>query len=793
MKTKLNIPLYILLFLFIFSLSNISLVIGEDNPTPICDGDSCSFPPTRTDTTLQQETGVRTQTINPTPSDPSNTPTTSSSSTPSTLPPTSSQSTTSTTSTPTPTGSQTPSSQSTPPPSSTSSQTQQSTDNSFPKPEECKNPTDSSQSPTQDSANKFNTNDFLSLLGAKKKESQQQTQTQSNNNEPYTPYQSENFEQDNGKIKKDENYKTENFDFKDEKNEKSKQFNELFSKFTKMSGEDKNKVWQTLKENPELHKNFFEIMGKKLGDVNFNLGQYTKEGDLSDYLDKLNLKWDEGGILSVGGEKENSGMKIDLCSIEKYNNQFSKGNNPKEQSYSFQGVDYKNKPQKIKEITLNYAGSYEGGGGPKTTSQSINFVYENDAKVTLSEMFYNQNKNHKTMFNPNEAKIHISDGKSTKEIKWINQRGHISIQNYDTVSTGIVLEETGKNFGIIELDGKIISPYRNPLKDFETEQKAPENGYKMFQKDNKIYTIDKRGVSEVKVAQISLTEKEDFPKESYSNSYVELKEQQKGRFFFGEHSSTEENDPKRRINNFQFSDNNQKLELFGNVIYEQKKDFSTLILSSYGDSKIVNGNLVISQDKNNKIILRTLNGENEGTPLFNAEIITDKIPELDRFEQVDKITIKKGEKVTTKEGRVTKATPPSDETQKTEQQTGTTQTQGKITIDGESYSPGSVQEYTSSDSIESLKELSGDGRTVLIKVGADWCGPCQSSKPHFESFAKNNPNIYSIDIDSDQHTGLTRSLGVTGLPTFIIMRDGEVIKKQTSGIKNANQLNNLLK
>ncbi|GAH13989.1 unnamed protein product, partial [marine sediment metagenome] len=38
---------------------------------------------------------------------------------------------------------------------------------------------------------------------------------------------------------------------------------------------------------------------------------------------------------------------------------------------------------------------------------------------------------------------------------------------------------------------------------------------------------------------------------------------------------------------------------------------------------------------------------------------------------------------------------------------------------------------------------------VVIKYGAEWCGPCKRLAPALEKLAKEHPHVYFVDADID--------------------------------------------
>jgi len=67
--------------------------------------------------------------------------------------------------------------------------------------------------------------------------------------------------------------------------------------------------------------------------------------------------------------------------------------------------------------------------------------------------------------------------------------------------------------------------------------------------------------------------------------------------------------------------------------------------------------------------------------------------------------------------------------------------------------------------------------TVLLDFYANWCGQCKMLMPKVELVTKNHSDlvIYKVDVDKEQE--LVNTFNITNLPTFILLKDGEVIKR----------------
>ena len=63
---------------------------------------------------------------------------------------------------------------------------------------------------------------------------------------------------------------------------------------------------------------------------------------------------------------------------------------------------------------------------------------------------------------------------------------------------------------------------------------------------------------------------------------------------------------------------------------------------------------------------------------------------------------------------------------------------------------------------------------VIVKCGAEWCGPCKRVKPYVLSLFDNmDIKCYLVDIDVDKSPEIASALKVKVLPTFINFIKGE--------------------
>lgn len=74
---------------------------------------------------------------------------------------------------------------------------------------------------------------------------------------------------------------------------------------------------------------------------------------------------------------------------------------------------------------------------------------------------------------------------------------------------------------------------------------------------------------------------------------------------------------------------------------------------------------------------------------------------------------------------------------------------------------------------------------VLMKFGAQWCAPCKQLDRVLDEVNLGDVEIQFFDIDDQPE--LAREFGVRGIPTLVLMKDGEEFAR-TTGVKTADQL-----
>ena len=67
---------------------------------------------------------------------------------------------------------------------------------------------------------------------------------------------------------------------------------------------------------------------------------------------------------------------------------------------------------------------------------------------------------------------------------------------------------------------------------------------------------------------------------------------------------------------------------------------------------------------------------------------------------------------------------------------------------------------------------------VLVDFWATWCGPCKMLSPTVSEIADEYEGKVKVcKLDVDQAMDISMSYGVASIPTLILFKDGEIVKK----------------
>jgi len=88
--------------------------------------------------------------------------------------------------------------------------------------------------------------------------------------------------------------------------------------------------------------------------------------------------------------------------------------------------------------------------------------------------------------------------------------------------------------------------------------------------------------------------------------------------------------------------------------------------------------------------------------------------------------------------------------------------------------------------------LTGSDVPVLVDFYADWCGPCRIVAPVVNAVAEARAgSVLVLKVDTDKSPGLSERLGIRGIPTLIVFRNGKETGRHV-GVAQRSELDTLL-
>ncbi len=72
--------------------------------------------------------------------------------------------------------------------------------------------------------------------------------------------------------------------------------------------------------------------------------------------------------------------------------------------------------------------------------------------------------------------------------------------------------------------------------------------------------------------------------------------------------------------------------------------------------------------------------------------------------------------------------------------------------------------------------------TVLLDFWAGWCGPCRMMSPVVDELAQERPDVLVGKVNVDEEIALAEKFNILSIPTFVVVKKGEVVK-QITGVR----------
>ncbi len=94
--------------------------------------------------------------------------------------------------------------------------------------------------------------------------------------------------------------------------------------------------------------------------------------------------------------------------------------------------------------------------------------------------------------------------------------------------------------------------------------------------------------------------------------------------------------------------------------------------------------------------------------------------------------------------------------------------------------------YVNQESFEKI--IHESSKPVLVDFWATWCGPCRMLAPVLEEVAEERQDVTVCKVDVDEERELALEYGISSIPTLLVFKNGEVVKKSIGVISKEEML-----
>jgi thioredoxin 1 len=87
--------------------------------------------------------------------------------------------------------------------------------------------------------------------------------------------------------------------------------------------------------------------------------------------------------------------------------------------------------------------------------------------------------------------------------------------------------------------------------------------------------------------------------------------------------------------------------------------------------------------------------------------------------------------------------------------------------------------------------VEASGKAFVLDFWAPWCGPCRMMEPVLNEVAAENDGISVGKLNVDENPAVATKYDILSIPTLLVFKDGEVVKKLVGAMPKKRLLDEL--